>query len=78
MSSIDTDRKVLMNCLAVDSTTGKHRKDSTVLTRLLKGQDPSLNVSENSAAIMLNLEEVTYLKKTALESNSDLYEFSST
>ena len=35
--SIDTDRKILLNCLAVDSQSGQVRKDSTVLTRLLKG-----------------------------------------
>ena len=36
LDSIDSDRKMMINCLAHDSTTGE-QNTSTVLTRLLKG-----------------------------------------
>ncbi len=47
--------------------------NATVLTRLLKGQAPSVMSSgRTSAAGMLNLQDITGIKKTDLESKIDL------
>lgn len=41
MQSLDTDRKDLVNCLQ-DEMSILETQDSKVLTRLLKGQDPTI------------------------------------
>lgn len=70
-NSLDSDRKILINCLAHESQTDE-KMNSTVLTRLLKGQAPSVISSQRTNVDMLNLEDVTGIKKTELESKVEL------
>ena len=68
-----SDRKALLNCLENDDEDTINKNGSTVLTRLLKGQNlpdnksfmKSDSISINNGEI-LNLEDITSMKKTKL------------
>ena len=69
LNTIDSDRKVLINCLKTDKreeTDTTEAQSSTVLTRLLKGQNPSPQMSSTINTDMLNFQDVTCIKKTEL------------
>ena len=61
---MDTDRKDLINCLTCDQMQGElpgaNKDCSNVLTRLLKGQDPSMITEQGS--FTLDLQEVSCIK----------------
>lgn len=68
LASIESDRKDLLSCITKENSQSRLGKNSSVITRLIKGQNPTSSAAQT---VSLDLKDVTSLRKTVWQEDAE-------